>query len=48
LVALAGVAEALPELCGGFAMTEETEGAEIVEVALASAFGYGADVVGVP
>jgi hypothetical protein len=35
-------------LGGGFAVAEETEGAEIVEVALASAFGYGADVVGVP
>jgi hypothetical protein len=35
-------------LGGGFAVAEETEGAEIVEVALAAAFGYGADVVGVP
>jgi len=32
----------------GFAVAEEAEGAEVVEVALASAFGYGADVVGVP
>ena len=32
----------------GFAMAEEAEGAEVVEVALAAAFGYGADVVGVP
>ena len=29
-------------------MTDQTEGAEIVEVALAAAFGYGTDVVGVP
>jgi hypothetical protein len=35
-------------LGGGFAVTEETESTEIVEVALAAAFGYGADVVGVP
>ena len=33
---------------GGFAVTEEAEGAEVVEVALAAALGYGADVVGVP
>jgi hypothetical protein len=35
-------------LGGGFAVAEETKGAEVVEVALAAAFGYGADVVGVP
>jgi hypothetical protein len=29
-------------------MAEEAEGAEIFEVALAAAFCYGADVVGVP
>jgi hypothetical protein len=29
-------------------VAEEAEGAEIVEVALAAAFGYGTDVVGVP
>jgi hypothetical protein len=29
-------------------VAEEAEGAEVVEVALAAAFGYGADVVGVP
>ena len=29
-------------------MAEEAEGAEVVEIALAAAFGYGADVVGVP
>jgi hypothetical protein len=29
-------------------MAEEAEGAEVVEVALATAFGYGADVVGIP
>ena len=29
-------------------MAEEAEGAEVVEVALAAAFGDGADVVGVP
>ena len=33
---------------GGFAVAGEAEGAQIVEVALASSFGYGADVVGVP
>jgi hypothetical protein len=38
----------LPELCGGFAVAEQAERAEVVEVALAAAFGYGADVVGVP
>lgn len=32
----------------GFAVTEQTKRAEVVEVALASAFGYGADVVCVP
>ena len=42
------VAQACSQLGGGFAVAEETEGAEIVEVALAAAFGYGADVVGVP
>jgi hypothetical protein len=45
---LAGVAEAHAKAGGGFAVAEETEGAEVVEVALAAAFGYGADVVGVP
>jgi hypothetical protein len=29
-------------------VAEKAEGAEIVEVALAASFGYGADVVGVP
>jgi len=29
-------------------VAEETEGSEVVEVALAAAFGYRADVVGVP
>jgi hypothetical protein len=48
MAALAGLAEATAELGGGFAVTEEAEGSEVVEVALASAFGYGADVVGVP
>lgn len=43
-----GKAEAGAELSGGFAVAEEAEGAEVQEVALASAFGYGADVVGVP
>ena len=46
--ALAGLAEACAELCGRFAVAEETEGAEVVEIALAAAFGDGADVVGVP
>jgi hypothetical protein len=36
------------ELGGGFAVAEEAEGAEIVEVALASAFSYGADMVRIP
>ena len=38
----------MAELGGGFAVAEETEGAEVVEVALAAALGYGAYVVGVP
>ena len=33
---------------GGFTVAEETESAEVVEVALTSAFGYGANVVGIP
>jgi hypothetical protein len=45
---LGSTGEAEAELGGGFAVAEEAEGAEVVEVALASAFGYGADVVGVP
>lgn len=36
------------ELVSGFAVTEETERANVVEVALASTFGYRTDVVGVP
>src|ERR1700686_4782756 len=48
MVSLAGLAEACAELGGGFAVAEETKGTEVVEVALAGAFGYGADVVGVP
>ena len=40
--------QTLAEFGGGFAVAEDAEGAEIVEVALAAAFGYGADVVGVP
>jgi hypothetical protein len=35
-------------LRGGVAVAEETEGAEIVEVALAPAFDDGADVIGIP
>jgi hypothetical protein len=42
------VAKAHTEVGGGFAVAEETEGTEVVEVALAAAFGYGEDVVGVP
>jgi hypothetical protein len=42
------LAEAGAELGGGFAVAEEAEGAEVVEVALAAAFGYRPDVVGVP
>jgi hypothetical protein len=41
-------AEALSELGGGFAVAEEAQGAEVVEVALAAAFGDWANVVGVP
>jgi hypothetical protein len=48
MVALAGLAEAGAELGGGFAVAEEAEGAEVVEVALTAAFGYGTDVIGVP
>ncbi len=40
--------EAEAELGGGLAMAGEAEGAEVVEVTLAPAFGYGADVVGIP
>jgi len=29
-------------------MAEEAKGAEVVEIALTAAFGYGTDVVGVP
>jgi hypothetical protein len=32
----------------GFAVAEEAEGAKVVEVTLASAFGDGTDVVGIP
>jgi hypothetical protein len=35
-------------LGGGFAVAEEAEGAKVVEVALSPAFGYRADVVGIP
>ncbi len=41
-------AEAETKLGGSFAVAGETKGAEIVQVALASAFGDGADVVGIP
>jgi hypothetical protein len=40
--------EAEAELGSDFAVARDAEGAEVVEVALASTFGYGADVVGVP
>jgi hypothetical protein len=43
-----GLAEAHAKAEGSFAVAEEAEGSEVVEVALAAAFGYGADVVGVP
>ena len=44
-----GVAfEAKAESGGGFAMAGEAESAEVFEIALAAAFGYGEDVVGVP
>jgi hypothetical protein len=42
------VFEARAKVGGGFAVAEETEGTEVVEVALAAAFGYWADVVCVP
>jgi hypothetical protein len=48
LLRRASKAKALAELGGSFAVAEEAQGAEVIEVALASAFGYGADVVGVP
>jgi hypothetical protein len=35
-------------LGSGFAVAEEAKGAEVVEVALTTPFGNGADVVGVP
>ena len=40
--------EAEAEVGGGFAVARQAEGAEVIEVALAAAFGYGEDVVGVP
>ncbi len=43
-----GLAETQAELGGGLTVAEKTEGAEVREVALTSAFGYGEDVVGVP
>ena len=43
-----GGAEAEPEGGRHFAVAGQAKGAEIVEVALAAAFGYGKDVVGVP
>ena len=42
------MAEAHAKAGGGFAVAEETEGAEVVEVALAAAFGDWTNVVGVP
>ena len=33
---------------GRFAVAEQAQSADIVEIALAAAFGYGTDVVGVP
>ncbi len=41
-------AQASAEASGDFAVAEEAERAEVIEVALAAAFGYGEDVVGVP
>ena len=43
-----GGTEAAAEVGGDFAVAGEAEGAKVVEVALASPFGYGADVVGIP
>ena len=48
MVALAGLAEALAELGGGVPVAEEAKSAEVVEVGLAAAFGYWANVVGIP
>ena len=42
------MAETLTKGGSGFAVTEKAEGAEVVEVALSAAFGYGTDVVGIP
>ncbi len=41
-------AETAAQVGCNFAVAGEAEGAEIIEVALAAAFGYGEDVVGVP
>lgn len=41
-------AESLPKLGRDFAMAQEAESPEIVEIALAATFRYGKDVVGVP
>jgi hypothetical protein len=43
-----GATEALAELGRSLPVTEEAEGSEVVEVALATAFGHREDVVGVP
>jgi hypothetical protein len=40
--------QALAKLGSGFAVAEQAEGAEVVEVALAAAFGDGADMVSIP
>ena len=40
--------ETLAELRGDLAVAGNAEGAEVIEVALAAAFGYGEDVIGVP
>ena len=48
VVSLSGLDQAGAKLGGGFTVAKEAEGADVVEVALTSAFGYGADVVGVP
>jgi hypothetical protein len=42
------VAKPAAEVGGGFAVAWEAEDADVVEVALAAALGYGDDVVGVP
>ena len=43
-----GLAGAGAELGSGFAVAEQAERADVVQIALSSAFGYGKDVIGIP